>query len=171
MAEFYKHSPLTNRRSIRVLRLLPSEDDHAKVRCELVEEKLLDDDPPNYAAISYTWDNQRPSKEIICDEKTLLVTENCEDILRRVRVSSRVSYLWIDAICINQDAVEEVGQQVGIMGDIYRLAAMVIIYLGEPTESTRQAFKYLGGFMQEEFTNGNDKKGAANFHSRHLLSR
>jgi hypothetical protein len=75
MPEFYKHSPLTDRRSIRVLRLLPSEDDHAKVRRELIEEKLLDDDPPNYAAISYTWDNQRPSKEIICDEKTLLVTE------------------------------------------------------------------------------------------------
>lgn len=171
MAEFYKHSALTDRRSIRVLRILPSEDNHAKLRCELVEEKLQDDDPPNYAAISYTWDNQRPSKEIVCDEKTLLVTENCENILIRFRVPDRISFIWIDAICINQDAVEEVGQQVGIMGDIYRLAAMVVVYLGEPTESTRQAFKYLGGFVQEELTNGNDKKGLYNFHSGHLLPR
>jgi hypothetical protein len=55
------------------------------------------------------------------------------------------------------------------MGDIYRLAAMVVAYLGEPTESTRQAFKYLGGFVQEELTNGNDKKGLYYFHLRYLL--
>jgi hypothetical protein len=110
MAEFNKHSALTDPRSSRVLRLLSSEDNHAKLICELVEEKLLDDDPPNYAAISYTLDNQHPSKEIVCDEKTLLVTENCEDILIRFRVSERISFIWVDAICINQDAVEEVGQ-------------------------------------------------------------
>jgi hypothetical protein len=57
MAEFYKHSAFTDPRSIRVQRLLPSEDNYAKVRCELVEEKLQDGDLPNYAAILYTWDN------------------------------------------------------------------------------------------------------------------
>jgi hypothetical protein len=67
--------------------------------------------------------------------------------------------------------VEQVGQQVGIMGDIYRLAAVVVVYLGESTGSTRKAFKYLGGFVQEELTNGNDKKGLYNFNPRHLLSR
>jgi hypothetical protein len=86
-------------------------------------------------------------------------------------VSDRISFIWIDAICINQDAVEEVGQQFGIMGDIYILAAMVMICLGEPTESTRQASKYLGGFVQEECMNRNEKKCLYNFHPRHLLPR
>jgi hypothetical protein len=165
MAEFYKHSALTDRRYIRVLRVLPSEDIKADLRGELVEEKLQEDDPPSYAAISYTWDNQHPSKEIICDGKTLLVTKNCEDILFRSRTPDRITFLWIDAICINQDDVEEVGQQVGIMGDIYRLAAIVVVWLGESTESTSQAFKYLGAYVQGEQTNDKGKQRLFIFHS------
>jgi hypothetical protein len=39
-------------------------------------------------------------------------------------------YLWIDAISINQETLEERNHQVGIMGEIYSRAECVIIWLG-----------------------------------------
>jgi len=39
--------------------------------------------------------------------------------------------VWIDAICINQDNLDERSQQVSLMTDIYSKARRVIIWLGE----------------------------------------
>ena len=39
--------------------------------------------------------------------------------------------LWIDAVCIDQGNVDELAQQVSIMGDVYRMALDNLIYLGE----------------------------------------
>ena len=43
--------------------------------------------------------------------------------------------LWIDSICIDQTNLTERGSQVGYMGDIFRAAAHVVVWLGrwEPT--------------------------------------
>ena len=38
--------------------------------------------------------------------------------------------LWIDAICINQESVEEKQLQVPLMGRVYNLAKRVIAWLG-----------------------------------------
>lgn len=39
--------------------------------------------------------------------------------------------IWIDQLYINQDSVKERNDQVSMMGDIYRLAKMTLIWLGE----------------------------------------
>lgn len=48
----------------------------------------------------------------------------CRDKLRGC------DYLWIDALCIDQDNVAERGHQVGLMADIYRDAKHVMVWLG-----------------------------------------
>lgn len=48
--------------------------------------------------------------------------------------------LWIDSICINQEDVEERNSQVKIMGDIYKNASTVVIWLGASDDYTRIAF-------------------------------
>ncbi|KAK4104289.1 hypothetical protein N658DRAFT_249603 [Parathielavia hyrcaniae] len=45
--------------------------------------------------------------------------------------------LWVDAICIDQDSVEEKNHQIPLMGDIYRNAKETLMCLGEGTEETR----------------------------------
>lgn len=41
-----------------------------------------------------------------------------------------VDYFWIDAICINQYGLKERSAQVSIIGDIYRIAWYVIVWMG-----------------------------------------
>ncbi|KAI1158206.1 heterokaryon incompatibility protein-domain-containing protein [Nemania serpens] len=136
------YQPLTSPRSTRILKIYPSRYETAALVCELTEEELNDDNPPSYAAISYTWGSQLPSRRILCHGQALTVTVNCEAILRRFRRGDKMSYLWIDAICIDQSTVEERNIQVAMMEDIYRLAEVVAVWLGPATECTQEAFRY-----------------------------
>jgi hypothetical protein len=57
--------------------------------------------------------------------------------------------LWIDAICINQDSEEERSQQVQLIGDIYKTAQQVLIWLGKGTRGSNLAFEYLSQFATQ----------------------
>ena len=87
---------------------------------------------PIYEALSYTWGASVESKSI-CVNKLydIGVTDNLYRALRRLRGRVGKRSLWIDAICINQCDNEEQGQQVSIMGSIYKNATTVLVWLGE----------------------------------------
>lgn len=51
--------------------------------------------------------------------------------------------LWIDAICINQDDLDERSQQVRLMKNIYSTAGRVLVWLGEQQPLTREALQLL----------------------------
>ena len=53
------------------------------------------------------------------------------DIIPPFNVESPDDYIWIDAICIDQDNLEERGSQVQIMDRIYSEADYVVVWLGE----------------------------------------
>lgn len=98
-----------------------------------------------------------------CDHKILRNTENLRAALRRIRwlmkirdneykkdhpamvvnqqALSETSYLWADALCINQDNLEERAVQVQNMGEIYKRAQRTIVWLGESDEYTDGAIK------------------------------
>ena len=119
----------------------------------------LDQDHLVFDALSYTWGNptselsrQNPwitrrvsprsyaSQVIYVNGKELTVTANLVYALKRLqpRFHGRraVQYLWVDAICINQNDDQEKAEQVKMMGDIYKKAAEVLVRLGEEDGDT-----------------------------------
>jgi hypothetical protein len=130
---------LNTTRSFRVLKLHGSF--RSALTCELIEASL--DAPPPFEALSYAWDAQSTDQSLICNGRLVQITPNCEAALRRLRykVASRV--LWIDAICIDQKSDAERSHQVQLMGQIYRAAQQVLVWLGESEgdKGVRQAFK------------------------------
>jgi hypothetical protein len=54
-----------------------------------------------------------------------------------LRDARRKLKVWADGICINQNDVEEKNVQVGLMGNIYKLAQHTIIFLREETPESK----------------------------------
>jgi hypothetical protein len=57
--------------------------------------------------------------------------------------------LWVDAICINQDDIEERNRQVKLMAFIYSRALAVLVWLGRPVSHPIELQEYQAGFKQE----------------------
>lgn len=114
-------------RKIRLLRLLPGKGP-AKLQCRLVEADL--NKVPAYEAISYVWGRPAKRELIDCDGRDARVTTNLAQVLRQLRSETTPRTLWVDGICINLDNVSEKNHQVEMMGDIFKSAARVIIWLG-----------------------------------------
>jgi Heterokaryon incompatibility protein (HET) len=76
----YKY-PALKENEIRLLQILPGLDSEI-VSCILTHVSL--DDPPEYAALSYTW-GEAPSRSICVNGQSLLVTPNLEAALREFR--------------------------------------------------------------------------------------
>ncbi|KAH8660465.1 ankyrin repeat-containing domain protein [Xylariales sp. PMI_506] len=83
-----------------------------------------------YDALSYVWSGNEKPRSIIVNEQDVLVTKNLYMALLRLRYSHGERYLWIDAICINQEDDIEKEHQIKIMPDIYGQAKQVVIWLG-----------------------------------------
>lgn len=83
-----------------------------------------------YDAISYVWGKGPKTETIICGDSRLRVTSNLANALRRFRDASHTIFLWVDAICINQMDLDELAEQVQLMGLIYYNARKVRIWLG-----------------------------------------
>lgn len=66
--------------------------------------------------------------------RNIKVISNLEELLLRLRDPDEWGTLWIDAICINQEDIEERNEQVHYMHKIYHTAAEVLIWLGPEDE-------------------------------------
>ncbi|KAK3312553.1 heterokaryon incompatibility protein-domain-containing protein [Apodospora peruviana] len=129
---------------IRVLILLHGPSHDADIHCELKTVNLSDN--PVYEALSYTWGSVGKADQIrLNGDHKLPVWENAGAALRRLRLPKKPRHLWIDAICINQNDVQERSQQVLLMQRIYGHAEQVIVWLGELTDSGILAMKELQG--------------------------
>jgi hypothetical protein len=93
-----------------------------------------------YEALSYHWGNPRLSKAIICNGQEHGITENLHQALWWLRHETQERRLWVDAICINQQDVEERNQQVSIMRSIYEKADCVIAWI----EFDEKDHEYMG---------------------------
>ncbi|KAH8687914.1 heterokaryon incompatibility protein-domain-containing protein [Tricladium varicosporioides] len=145
----YKHKPLRTSRSIRIILLQPSLSFDAPLECSFIEISLdtLEDSKNSYEALSYVWGAQDGHLPLFCDNSTLLITRNCDTALRSLRSLYQPRILWVDAICIDQAkntvSTEERNNQVKMMGDVYRKAKSVLVWLGDGDKNTGIAFKYL----------------------------
>lgn len=143
----YRYFPLLPRRdSIRLLRLLPNKNkSRAKIQCELIEYSLQDQNTGThlYHALSYTWGGMNKPHSISINNKNLAITENLHAALLSLRDRSFEQILWIDAICIDQENLEERGLQVQLMAKIYSKATRVIVWLGETADNSDTALETL----------------------------
>lgn len=118
-------------RQIRLLQLSPGTDSDP-IHISLSETTLYESLP--FEALSYVWGDASVKKEIVCDRQCFLVTVNLYHALLRLRQPANSRLLWVDAICINQNDLEERSQQVQFMRDIFSTASRVVVYLGHGQE-------------------------------------
>ena len=106
----FVYPPLpTGSNRIRLLRLLPGSDE-AEVRCEIFDYYL-----PNinascpYEALSYVWGDASNRKQVFIgsENNCLDVTFSLFTALQRFRDRQLPRILWVDALCINQDDLQE----------------------------------------------------------------
>ena len=143
----FKYNPLPESGSFRLIKQIASDATGSHLSCVLESFSL--DDCPSYRCLSYTWGPALTSDAesgehtdtakvelIVRAEKAagvLSINENLSDALSELRSSSLgpTLYIWIDAICIDQDNLKERSSQVSMMGTIYSRAEKVIVWLGK----------------------------------------
>ncbi|MCJ1382913.1 hypothetical protein MMC17_006026 [Xylographa soralifera] len=155
----YTYHPLkTDPPEFRVLALHSSSQEADPIKCEIFHlsltidpKKLIFDRSPatTLTALSYTWRDMESKRSIIVDGKLLQVTKNLEIALRHMRKAKQPlgslanqptkSYWWVDAICINQNDIDERNQQVTLMTRIYKKASRVHVWLGEEADDSAAA--------------------------------
>ncbi|KAE9371771.1 hypothetical protein N431DRAFT_492075 [Stipitochalara longipes BDJ] len=143
----YQYLPLpTQGNYIRLLRLLPNEDEAAPIQCELRKYSLqyLGLRTHLYEALSYVWGDARDTLPIYVDQNRFPVTKNLHAALSRLRDHSLERTMW--------------GQQVQLMAKIYSNALRVIVWLGEETVETKGALEDIRLAANEEHTEGSEKK-------------
>lgn len=66
------------------------------------------------------------------------IPNNLEEALKQFRFTERPRRLWVDAVCINQEGLQEREAQIKLMRDIYSTASRTLVWLGPVKTSTDQ---------------------------------
>ncbi len=165
--DVYRHS-LLEHGSIRLLCLMPHENQHAPIHCRIVNYPLQKAGQGRhpYEALSYVWGSEDNPKSIYIhldydapspkrrrgcsrassptgNTRRLSVTSNLHTALSHLRDRLFERIVWVDAICINQQDEVEKGHQVQSMARVYANATSVVVWLGEATADSDQAIETL----------------------------
>lgn len=122
------------KREIRLLRLQMPEE--ADLHFTLQEFSL--DDCPEFVALSYRWGPKIELGPILINRipfppaksKSVPPRANLRGFFEMIKVEEDASWVFVDAVCINQDDLDEKSSQVQLMGDIYRRADRVLAWMG-----------------------------------------
>jgi hypothetical protein len=157
----YLYDPLP-RGSIRVLKLegtcLVGNGDEPfrdlAIQCSLHTISLhhARGNKPQYAALSYVWGSTQMTRPLVCNGHTLPITQNLHDALWRmafVQPRPPLELLWVDAVCINQKDQGEKMTQVNLMGQIYGMASVVLVWLGTAAEVAGGPFERFWQYTQK----------------------
>jgi hypothetical protein len=144
--------------NIRLLHLLPYNDENEPIQCQLFDYALQKSGKRMhlYSALSYVWGDSEKPRSIYIDKHDLPVTENLYTALLHLRNPSYKRILWIDAICIDQNNTAEKEQQILFMAKIYSQANSVLVWLGEAADNSDQALETIrvaGGKATNSFNN------------------
>jgi hypothetical protein len=118
-----------------------SGDEGDIIKCDIAN--FDPDEHPVYRAVSYTWGTPKICHQILANGKQFTVRDNLFVLLCHLRRKSDQEWFWIDAICIDQNYIQERNHQVGLMANIYRGADAVIIWLGEAADDSDLAKRFL----------------------------
>jgi hypothetical protein len=154
--------------SFRLLNLRPEGEDYGKI-----DTFSLDDAPPfaalsytwgcPYSDPNYELENVEETKTfnsqyssvrngiIRCNGALVKVTRNSKEALDNIKTRYNkfvpmfdgTNYIWVDAICINQEDLDERAAQVMLMGRIYSSATRVFVWLGNSLAKTERALSLI----------------------------
>ena len=118
------------------------------LECRLAHFSL--DDDCRYVALSYAWNDATLTYEgdvpevmfIQLDGQRFQVGHNLATALKYLHTHV-AEWLWIDAICINQNDIDERSKQVLRMRSIFSQAKLVLIWLGHESHNSNQAVKLI----------------------------
>lgn len=152
-------------RLLIVERLETPGEDGIPVRCSLEIFELEED--LSYVALSYSWDTTKKTlfspgrihdseeipkpKSIPIDGEPLAVTANLFDAFDEICKGDAEGAYWVDAVCINQEDVEERNQQVSMMTEIFWMADLVLVWLGKDSENEAPVVQDLCNRMRDEW--------------------
>jgi hypothetical protein len=102
----------------------------------------IDEDLPDYIALSYTWEPRFPLHVVQVNDGELNIGHNLWEALSTL-VPLSETFFWADQVCINQQRTHELNHQVGLMHRIYHLARMVLIWLGSADQGSDGAMQFI----------------------------
>lgn len=140
----FKYKPLDPeaKRAIRVLEVRPDLYD-GMIACDLEHTTTKD----AYSALSYTWGSSTEAKDVILlNGYEFPIRRNLHAFLEHARKNHAGKVLWVDAICINQDDIEEKNRQVKMMSRIYSETKEVLVWLGPRTEYVGHAIRRMQAY-------------------------
>ncbi|KAJ2979492.1 hypothetical protein NUW58_g7184 [Xylaria curta] len=117
----------SNRGQIRLLEIAPGRGVEP-IRCSY-QIATADDETP-YQTLSYVWGKMDGKKSIVVDSTEVELTDNLFDALMRIRHETEPRYLWVDALCINQEDGVEKTAQVNMMHKIYSSCVQCNMWMG-----------------------------------------
>jgi hypothetical protein len=162
----YPYKPLPPQH-VRILRLdgfghvdTPNVRLHGEVLVGRLETISLEDIKRNheeYFALSYCWQRGEYVKEldtkdchIWCDYHLVQLQPNLHSALWHLaKQEDGPRAIWADALCVDQSNIQEKGEQVSIMGDIYGSVGCVIAWLGPEGEKVEYLFAALTLYARE----------------------
>lgn len=83
-----------------------------------------------------SWLTSAGAQTIMVNGIQIPVMPNLKDALQYMRRAESPRTLWVDYLCINQNSIKDKNNQVGRMGDIYRQAKQVLVWLGLEDDGT-----------------------------------
>ncbi|KAF5233963.1 hypothetical protein FANTH_12360 [Fusarium anthophilum] len=133
--------PPLSRNHIRILDV-SFDGEHSEPICNFRVVPL--ENPPEYTAISYCWDNSTDIARIkFHNGDSLPLSQTLVDLFNSLKKKSSKFTVWIDAICINQEDTTEKEFQVPLMGKIYSRSTEVLVWLGNSDDITKNAFRFM----------------------------
>ncbi|KAI0894373.1 heterokaryon incompatibility protein-domain-containing protein [Annulohypoxylon nitens] len=166
MGQEFGYDKLTAQ-AIRLLKVNLTQDGsllHGTISTHVSPESI------KYICLSYTWgtpflhekndpgDPSRWNKKSMLkltdsstgSSGTILITQNLVDFLHYLFLNppDDVAYIWVDAICINQQDLAERASQVQMMGQIYKCCERMTIWLGCEDQNTEQVFQILASISE-----------------------
>ena len=127
----WKATPLDGGKKIRILELHGGDGSDLEANLEIHNPKIP------YEALSYTWGSKEKESKIRIVKNSKIynvaITSNLASALRQLRYKKEdmSRWLWIDALCINQEDHIEKNHQVPKMASIYNEASNVCVWLGD----------------------------------------
>jgi len=144
----------------RLIKLLPADFPESEIECELHVGDIIalpgmgltgQNRKQEYEALSYSWGKPERTAEVTCNARQALIPPGLFEALQGLRLPREPRWLWCDALCINQDDLNEKSMQIQNLLHVFRKASQVIAWLGSETDDLRLALTVLNRFVYGQY--------------------